>query len=1221
MRETLTILAIVLILILTTALVGPYFVDWTAQRGLIEAELSRALGEKVRVSGPIDLKLLPSPYLTVDQVEVADKSAKTRLAAEGLRLEIAVTPLLRGEVDFIEAKLQSPRLALELDADGSFAGPVDAPAFSKEMRFQRITIQDGAVTINDPARNRSFILDKFDLDAEAASLSGPFKGEGSFEDRGKRIGLHFSTGKREGRELRLKLITTQTDTLLRADLDGTLSLETSQHGSITPAFTGNARFDGAFKGLSQEPSEPGLPWRVSGALSADPARAKIDDLELRVGDEDHSFTAMGAAEIALVGAPKASVSLKSRPLDLDRLLGGAEETGMPRLAAALQTLMTGQAAAFLPLPLAVNYSVDAMSLGGESLSNLALALAFGQDKGAGLHFEANGPGRSRLVLDGDLATGTASGFAGKIEASAGDSLRLADWLGATFPQWAPPRRTLAFRSFELTGKANISGSGAFVQNLDLRLDRTKLSGTLSFTRATGRMPPRLFADLVAPSLDFDALPDLATTKDMAAGMDLSLSLEAHGLKFSRIGQGTLEAGNLRLKFVKNDDEIRLDRFTVQNLGGANLNASGLMKGETAHADAKLDASRLDGFAALLARLVPGPAAEALASRAGALSPAQINFSADAKAPQGQLSIEGLTLEGKAGATHISAHINPDAKAGLEVAALVEAPEAGALLRQLAVPLPPSNRMGQGRIEVKASGPISGGPLQAKLNAALAGAKLNFDGQIGTDLIKPWAKGAFHLTSADLSPLLRASTLAFPDLAAKLPAELAGDISWTSEGLALGQLKGLIADAPFFGSLAYEMSSGAAKSLTGAIELEKMSLATLLSLSLGAPQPAKAGALWSSLQFISPVLDPPRTSLALKVKALDLWPGLSGKDARMTLQIAPGLLVLRDFGVKISEGEAAGTLSLHRDGPTAALEAHVDLNDYPFDLPSGRGKLKLGLDLAGTGQSAQALVVGLAGSGHTTVSDLLVPHGDPSALPRIFANVEEDRLPVETDTVARALNSELDRQSLAAGSRDFDLNLAAGTIRFDPVASPKPKADVTSDFSAGLDLVKGTLDQRLALTLHALPKDWTGPPPQVTLNFKGPIASQSRTIEADAFVNALAARAIMRESARIEAFEFDVRERAFFNRRLISERRREQERIKAEEDARRAEEERRQAAETARRERLKKAEEARHKAEEAQRASEAQRANASGETKPPGSWMPPVLSAPGVLIDPSAAGRY
>jgi uncharacterized protein involved in outer membrane biogenesis len=72
LRTGLTVLAILLIWTLSAALVGPYFVDWNNQRGVVEEQLTRVLGERVTIHGAIDLKILPSPYITLHRVEVAD---------------------------------------------------------------------------------------------------------------------------------------------------------------------------------------------------------------------------------------------------------------------------------------------------------------------------------------------------------------------------------------------------------------------------------------------------------------------------------------------------------------------------------------------------------------------------------------------------------------------------------------------------------------------------------------------------------------------------------------------------------------------------------------------------------------------------------------------------------------------------------------------------------------------------------------------------------------------------------------------------------------------------------------------------------------------------------------------------------------------------------------------------------------------------------------------
>ena len=115
MREILTILAIVLIVILTAALAVPYFIDWNAERSLVEAQLSNLTGAEVKIRGGIDLKILPTPYLQLADVELTAPGSGTDVKVAELHLEIALAALLRGEVDFVEAQFVAPNVQVTLD--------------------------------------------------------------------------------------------------------------------------------------------------------------------------------------------------------------------------------------------------------------------------------------------------------------------------------------------------------------------------------------------------------------------------------------------------------------------------------------------------------------------------------------------------------------------------------------------------------------------------------------------------------------------------------------------------------------------------------------------------------------------------------------------------------------------------------------------------------------------------------------------------------------------------------------------------------------------------------------------------------------------------------------------------------------------------------------------------------------------------------------------------
>ena len=89
MQTTLLTAAIALILALVAALVGPLLVDWGTYRPLFEAQASRLVGLPVVVKGRIDARLLPSPQLTLHDIEIGGETIRAR----SLDIELALGSL------------------------------------------------------------------------------------------------------------------------------------------------------------------------------------------------------------------------------------------------------------------------------------------------------------------------------------------------------------------------------------------------------------------------------------------------------------------------------------------------------------------------------------------------------------------------------------------------------------------------------------------------------------------------------------------------------------------------------------------------------------------------------------------------------------------------------------------------------------------------------------------------------------------------------------------------------------------------------------------------------------------------------------------------------------------------------------------------------------------------------------------------------------------------
>ena len=130
MQTTLLSIAIALILALLAALVGPHVIRWNDHRAFFEAEASRLVGIKVRVGGDIDAALLPFPSVTLRAIAIGPAGEGSRMRARSLRIELALGPLMRGELRATEMRLVAPQFNIGLDSQGQ----IDWPALALGQR-------------------------------------------------------------------------------------------------------------------------------------------------------------------------------------------------------------------------------------------------------------------------------------------------------------------------------------------------------------------------------------------------------------------------------------------------------------------------------------------------------------------------------------------------------------------------------------------------------------------------------------------------------------------------------------------------------------------------------------------------------------------------------------------------------------------------------------------------------------------------------------------------------------------------------------------------------------------------------------------------------------------------------------------------------------------------------------------------------------------------------
>ncbi|MDR3407453.1 MAG: AsmA family protein, partial [Methylovirgula sp.] len=1131
MREILTILAIILIIFLTAALAVPYFIDWNAERHLVEAQLSNLTGAEVKIRGGIDLKILPTPYLQLADVELAVPARGTDVKAAELHLEIALTALMRGEVDFVEARFVDPHVRLRVENE---ALPSWRPThgFTGQMRFERISVTGGSLTVDDPAVSRAYHFDNIALSAEVDALTGPFRGDGHFDMAGAANTFRFSTGTRQGAKLPLKATFDENARHPSADFDGNLVFDQHAAEFALPGADGTLRLTGS------GPFD--LPWQASGTLSAALRKATLSSLEIQIGN-DLAANLDGSAVFDLGAPTSAHLKLQAQQLDLDRLLT-AKDAPAPsqRLFAAFADLAAAPDVSLFGLPLGLDFSAGTLILGGEALGNVAGAFAASGPQRDAVKFSAGDLAGAHIAIDGQIETGAAPAFKGRVAGGTDSFPRLNAWLAANLPRLALPDWPI--QSLALDGAANISQVGAVGSELTLHVNGSVLTGTLAYTKKIGAEPARLFADLSAQRLELPSLPDLSALAQQMRDMDLGLRFDAQSVKLAGSRMGAIETGQIQFDFEKTGASAVLKSLQVSGFDGANVTANGRWSPRGGDLALQLDARRIDEIAALVAHLAPSPETNFIAAHSAEFSPAHLGLAIEGTADNGAMTLTGLSLAGTAGETRVLASGTPGQGKDIAISLRAEAPDGRALLRQFGFAPAPGKRLGEAIIDATAHGPPA--HLETRFSASLAGASLDFHGDIAEAAKAPRAAGTVRIASADLSALLRAIGLADPDLAIALPLDVSAAVQADGDGLVLRAISGSCAGNKIAGSLSY----GGDRGVTGTLQTDTLSLGAVLQLALGPPRPVKGGQLWSSAPFAAPIELPPAL-IAVHVGAFGLAGAGVARDADFNLALAVGQVGLKNFSAKLAGGRLLGDLTLRRSGATAAAEAHMGLDHYALDLPIVKGLVSGKFDLAGTAQSADALVAALAGSGAFTVTELLLLRSDPGALGHVFSDVEEDRLSLDETEIDRALSDALDQHALEVANANFDAGLVAGVLRLTGKGSVPAAgtSGVTQDTQAALDLKTLRLDQSSVLTLTALPRNWSGAPPQVGVEWTGPLKAPVRNLDATSFVNALAARAIARETARIEAQEFDVHEHAVALNRLQSLRRQEADRQQASAD--------------------------------------------------------------------------
>ena len=316
MQTTLLGLAIAFIIALIAALVGPYFIDWSQFRPQFEAEASRVIGARVRVAGALDARLLPTPSLRLRSVVVGGANDVGKVRADKLDVEFSLGSLMRGEWRADELTINGMALDLGLDGQGRIDWPASTGSFNLgSLAIDRLNLT-GRIALHDAASRGKVELTDIAFGGDVRSLAGSVRGDGNFMLSGVRYPFRVSSGQTpDGSGTRVHLTVDPGARGRSVDLDGVLTFDARAprfDGAVILAGPGGIKAGGAT-------GEP--PWRLSAKLKADPASARLEQLEASYGADESALKLSGSADVRFGASPLLRAVLSARQLDADKLLG------------------------------------------------------------------------------------------------------------------------------------------------------------------------------------------------------------------------------------------------------------------------------------------------------------------------------------------------------------------------------------------------------------------------------------------------------------------------------------------------------------------------------------------------------------------------------------------------------------------------------------------------------------------------------------------------------------------------------------------------------------------------------------------------------------------------------------------------------------------------------------------------------------------------------------
>lgn len=1167
-----------LALVLFSALLIPYFVDWTDFRRDFEDQASRILGKKVVVHGRVEARILPFPSVTLHDVRAgtdADGSPLIQVARFSMDAELA--PFLSGEARIFDMRIEEPKAKIRLLKDGTLdwmrGSRAEIPA--RTVVLESVQIEGGQIEFIDEQSGRNRVVTGLNADMSANSLAGPWKAEGRAAVDGHPGSFSLSSSEPDyaaGRMgLRVRVVPDEHP--VEVDLDGAIAATAGK-----PAYSGSFAFsfreDEKQKQVGQSLfSSP----RTRGSFELTNESVRISSYRMELGGSENPYVVTGEATLDTGAKPEFLLTADGQQIDVARFAPPVVQTGktsrQPTVSVRQRIEAFAAMVARIPVPQVpgkASISLPALVSDDTTIRDIRLDV---RPDGSGwqvVNAVATLPGRTQLEAKGSLTLLGGPAFNGNLLLASNQPSGLANWLSGSVD---PAIRQLNAAGF--SADVSLTTLNQRFNNLELAIGDASLKGELE-RRSDGKTS-NLSIDLAGNEIDLDALKALGS---LALGDQVGSSVLDHRIdakfKADRFNMAGVTANHVETAFTMAGGVLTLENMTAGDIAGAEVKARGQLQGSLLKYAGKgtvnLHAPDMQPFFTMLQQKLPNhPFLSRLAASAPWYANSDLAVDVSVNSENGGANV---AVSGTVNGSRLSAvakmpdflSITDDTAMSLE--AVLKNQSTAILFGQAGLDPLPFDADGEGLLSVKLNGTL-GSPAQTDIRFSTERTHFSMSGSFAVAAAN-FGEGSADvaLESADIEPYLIMNAVGLPQLGGGMAVKANAKVAVDAQKIAFSSVGGQVGGNPFSGNLAVQRA--APYPVSGDLSVRTADLAWLGDAIYGPVIDPENGAL-NAKPLAMAAFPQLKASLSLKAENFEAGPfgTITGLAAKVTHD--SGSLSLDDVTGGFMGGKLTGRLAMSTGEGAGIFRTKIavtDANPEPIlwanaNGPVATGRIAIDLTAESTGKSVGEILKSAGGSGEIRAGGLVLKGLNPAALPPILQAADGLQQPIDAPKVRPLVDQNLWQGEIGLGDVALPFSLNGGALHFQNLRAGIDPVTLAGD--ATVDIAASTLNGDLDLLFNPGTEAVAGAEPSLRLNYNGPLAAPALTIDISTLSNYLSLRAFEKERRRVEAMQASVLEKQRLRREVAlyrsqaAERQAEKERAEAEAKAKAEEEARLKAA--------------------------------------------------------------